>query len=56
MRGMHKWLWEAFAVATVTYCLYLSPKVVLEIALVIFVGGGILLTIIGYAAAKYSMP
>lgn len=56
MRGMHRWLWEAFAVATVAYCLYLSPKVVLEIGLLIFIGGGILLTLVGYAAAKYSMP
>lgn len=56
MRGMHRWLWEAFAVSTVAYCLCLSPKSCFEIALLIFVGGGILLILVGCTAAKYSMP
>jgi hypothetical protein len=56
MRGMHKWLWEVFAVVVVAYCLYLSPRFVFEAAGTVFIGGGILLTIFGYFAAKYSMP
>jgi hypothetical protein len=53
---MHKWLWEMFAVVVVAYCLYLSPKFVLAAAAVVFISGSILLTIIGYAMAKWSMP
>ena len=56
MRGMHKWLWEVFAVVVVAYCLYLSPRFVFEAAGTVFIGGGILITIFGYSAAKYSMP
>jgi hypothetical protein len=56
MRGMHRWLWEVFAVVVVAYCLYLSPRLVLWAAGIVFIGGGLLLTIFGYLAAKYSMP
>jgi hypothetical protein len=56
MKGMYKWLWEVFAVVVVAYCLYLSPVIALDIAAVVFFGGGLLLTLVAYAAAKYSMP
>ncbi len=56
MRGMRKWLWEVFAVVVVGYCLYFSPIFVLWTAVVVFVGGGILLTVVAYAAARFSMP
>jgi hypothetical protein len=53
---MRKWLWDAFAIVVVAYCFYLSTKIVLAIAATVFIGGGFLLTIFGYLAAKYSMP
>ncbi len=56
MKGMHRWLWEVFAGVVVAYCLYLSPRFVLWTAGIVFVGGAVLLTIVGYAAAKWSMP
>jgi len=56
MRGMHKSLWHAFCLVVVAYSLYKSPVFILWTAVVVFVGGGIVLTVIVHAAARYSMP
>ena len=58
MKGMFKWLTILFA-GVVGVSLVFRPwswTVVAWAAGIVFMGGSVLLTIIGYAAARYSRP
>lgn len=56
MRGMHRWLWQAFCIVIVTYSMYKNPLVIIGVATVVFVCGGIGLTIFAYTCSRLSMP
>jgi hypothetical protein len=56
MLGMHKWLWHTFCLVVIAYFLFKEPRIVVEIAMVVFIGGGLFLTVFAYVCAKISMP
>ena len=48
-------LWNLFCILLAIYALYKIPRFVLWTALAVFVGGGIVVTVGSYAAARYNL-